>query len=388
MSSNHIAYDYTVILPCLNEELTLGYCIDEILEGAKFENLSVEVIVSDNGSTDSSIDVARNRGVRILKVPVRGYGAALNAGIREAQSQVVIIGDSDMSYDFHFAPMMFGLIDQNKADLVMGNRFKGGIEPGAMPMLHQYLGNPVLSLIGRILFNIPIGDFHCGLRAFRKSTYLAANPVTIGMEFATEMIARFANINARIVEVPVPLRKDGRNRKPHLQSFPDGWRHLKMMLLYSPHYFQLLPGLVASTVGFFGLVMFGLHGEIELGFAQGNLQTAIFALVTLTVGLQLISASFVTMAYAKSKAINRFKFWDKTEKLLTSNIFALFSIVLITIGISGLAILGGSWVGTNFSAFDPVSSSQKTISCVGIIVAGAQGILCSIQVRQILSKFW
>ena len=202
------------------------------------------------------------------------------------------------------------------------------------------------------------------------------------------MVARFANINALIVEVPVPLRKDGRNRKPHLRSFPDGWRHLKLMLLYSPHYFQLLPGMVASTIGFIGLAMFGLNGRIELGFAQGNLQTAIFALVVFTVGLQLISAGFVTMAYAKSKGINRFKFWDETENLLTSNRFALSSILLMSIGIFGLAILGGLWVSNNFSAFDPITSSQKTIPCVAVIVAGTQGILCSIQVRQLLSKFW
>ena len=388
MSDIQTKYDYTVVLPCLNEELTLGFCINEIFEGAKSENLSVEVIVSDNGSTDSSIEVAKKHGARIVNVPLRGYGAALNAGIREAKSEVVIIGDSDMSYDFRFAPRMFKLINQGQADLVMGNRFKGGIEPGAMPKLHKYLGNPVLSLIGRVFFNIPIGDFHCGLRALRKSTYLTANPVTTGMEFATEMVARFANINARIIEVPVPLRKDGRDRKPHLRSFPDGWRHLKMMLLYSPHYFQLLPGALASVIGFIGLAMFGLHGRIELGFAQGNLQTAIFALVTFTVGLQLISASFVTMAYAKSKGINRFKSWDKTEELITSNVFAFSSILLLTIGIFGLAILGGFWVSNNFSAFDPITSSQKTIPCVAVIVAGTQGILCSIQVRQLLSKFW
>ena len=388
MSDIQTKYDYTVILPCLNEEITLGFCINEIFEGAKSENLTVEVIVSDNGSTDSSIEVAKKHGARIVNAPIRGYGAALNAGIREAKSEVVVIGDSDMSYDFRFAPRMYKLINQGQADLVMGNRFKGGIEPGAMPKLHKYLGNPALSLIGRVFFNIPIGDFHCGLRALRKSTYLTANPVTTGMEFATEMVARFANINARIVEVPVPLRKDGRNRKPHLRSFPDGWRHLKMMLLYSPHYFQLLPGALATVIGLVGLAMFGLNGRIELGFAQGNLQTAIFALVTFMVGLQLISASFVTMAYAKSKGINRFKSWDKTEELITSNIFVFSSISLMTIGIFGLAILGGFWVSSNFSAFDPITSSQKTIPCVAIVVAGTQGILCSIQVRQLLSKFW
>ena len=194
MPDNQTTFDYTVVLPCLNEELTLGFCINEIFEGAKSENLSVEVIVSDNGSTDSSIEVAKKHGARIVNVPLRGYGAALNAGIREAKAEVVIIGDSDMSYDFRFAPRMYKLINQGQADLVMGNRFKGGIAPGAMPKLHKYLGNPVLSLIGRVFFNIPIGDFHCGLRALRKSTYLTANPVTTGMEFATEMVARFANI--------------------------------------------------------------------------------------------------------------------------------------------------------------------------------------------------
>jgi hypothetical protein len=297
------------------------------------------------------------------------------------------MGDSDQSYDFAAAPTFIEELIKG-ADVVIGNRFAGGIDPGAMPWHHKYIGNPVLSLIGRKFFQIPISDFHCGLRAVRVSKYLEAAPTTTGMEFATEMIARLANVEARFVEIPTVLRKDGRDRKPHLRSFPDGWRHLKMMLLFSPQYFQLYPGLALIVAGLFGVTSLAVTGKVNLFFATGSVQTALFSLVALTVGIQLVTASFITMAVAKSKSITRFRPWPVLEKTVTSKVFLWTSLAFLIAGISSLVGISGNWLNSNFPSVDPISESRKTIPAIAVVIAGAQGILCSIQVRQVLSKFW
>lgn len=374
-------------MPCLNEELTLELCIQEARAGAKSFGQEIEIIIADNGSTDKSIEIAENLGCKIVKVTKRGYGAALDAGIRAASTPFVVMGDSDQSYDFTEAPKFVHAL-ANGADVVIGNRFAGGIEAGAMPWHHKYIGNPVLSFIGRKFFQIPVSDFHCGLRAVRLSKYLEASPTTSGMEFATEMIARLANIQAKFVEIPTKLRKDGRNRKPHLRSFPDGWRHLKMMLLFSPQYFQLYPGMVLVSIGTFGLVSLAAWGKINLIFATGSVQTSLFALVSFVVGIQLISASFVTMAVAKAKSITRFKPWQTIEGIIISKHVIWASILILTLASIALFEIGGSWLNSNFAAVDPVAESRKTIPLIALVVAGAQGLLCSIQVRQVLSKFW
>lgn len=374
-------------MPCLNEELTLEGCIQEARAGARALGQEVEIIIADNGSTDKSIEIAENLGCKVVRVPKRGYGAALDAGIRSATTPYVVMGDSDLSYNFHEAPKFVKELIKG-ADVVIGNRFVGGIEPGAMPWHHKFIGNPVLSFVGRRFFQIPISDFHCGLRAVRLSKYIEASPTTSGMEFATEMIARLANIEAKFVEIPTRLRKDGRNRKPHLRSFPDGWRHLKMMLLFSPQYFQLYPGLVLILIGTFGLTSLAATGEINLLFATGSIQTSLFALVSFTVGIQLVTASFITMAVAKAKSITRFKPWKGIEKIITSKIFLWTSLMLLAFGLFTLLGIGGSWFNSNFASVDPISESRKTIPLIALVIAGAQGALCSIQVRQVLSKFW
>ena len=314
---------YSIVMPCLNEELTLAGCIDDANIGATKSGSEIEIIIADNGSTDRSIEIASAKGCKVVSVHTKGYGAALDSGIRAASNSFVVMGDSDLSYDFQDAPRFAQELEYG-ADIVIGNRFAGGIHPGAMPWHHRYIGNPVLSFIGRVFFSIPIRDFHCGLRAVRKEKYLEANPQTTGMEFATEMIARFANSGAKFIEIPTQLRRDGRDRKPHLRSFPDGWRHLKMMLLFSPQYFQLLPGLILSLFGLFGLTSFALFGNVNLVFATGSLQTALFSTVFFTVGIQLISASFVTMAYAKSKNVVRFYPWNFIERIVTSKTFLAY----------------------------------------------------------------
>jgi glycosyltransferase involved in cell wall biosynthesis len=374
-------------MPCLNEELTLERCIQEARAGARSSGQEIEIIIADNGSTDRSIEIAENLGCEVIKVSERGYGAALDAGIRAASTPFVVMGDSDHSYDFTEAPKFVYAL-ANGADVVIGNRFAGGIEAGAMPWHHKYIGNPVLSLIGRRFFGIPIADFHCGLRAVRLTKYIEANPTTSGMEFATEMIARLANVEAVFVEIPTKLRRDGRDRKPHLRSFPDGWRHLKMMLLYSPQYFQLYPGLFLIILGFFGVTSLALTGEINLFFATGSIQTSLFSLVALTVGLQLLTASFITMAVAKAKSITRFRPWKTIEGIITSKFFTGLSILLLMLGISLLLGIGGNWFNANFPSVDPILESRKTIPLIAIVITGAQGLLCSIQVRQVLSKFW
>jgi glycosyltransferase involved in cell wall biosynthesis len=381
-------YDFSIVLPCLNEERTLAECISEAFEGGRKEGLLLEVIVADNGSTDRSKEIAVQYGAIVVDVPTKGYGAAIDAGVRAAQSEYIVIADSDMSYNLSEAPKFVAKLAEESADLVLGNRFAGGIEKGAMPFHHKYLGNPVLSLIGRILFRIPVRDFHCGIRAIRKSTYIKAGPVTTGMEFATEMVARFSNINATIVEIPTVLRKDKRDRKPHLRSFPDGWRHLKMMLLYSPHYFLLLPGLIIGILGMFLLADYAIFGEIDLGVAKGDVQASIFALVLYMVGLQLISASFISMAYAKSKGVFRFRSWQILESVVTSKNFFILGIFIVLAGGIGLLAIASTWISSDYPSINPIQGAQRTMPLVAVTVTGVQFILSSIQVRQLLSKFW
>jgi glycosyltransferase involved in cell wall biosynthesis len=378
---------YTVVMPCLNEELTLERCINEAKSGAILAGAEIEIIIADNGSTDNSKAIARKLGCKVVEVPIKGYGAALDAGIKAATNSFIVMGDSDLSYSFEDAPKFVKSLVEG-ADIVVGNRFEGGIHPGAMPWHHKYIGNPVLSLLGRLFFSIPIKDFHCGLRAVRKEKYIEANPVTTGMEFATEMIARLANIGATFVEIPTQLRRDGRDRKPHLRSFPDGWRHLKMMLLFSPQYFQLLPGILLSVIGVFGLASFAATGKINLLFAEGSLQTALFSTVFLILGTQMISASFVTMAYATSKNVVRFKPWDSIQKVVTSKSFLTFSLIISLLSFASLFSIGSLWLSANFPAVDPLSESRRTLPIISSLIVGVQGMMCSVQTRQILSKFW
>jgi glycosyltransferase involved in cell wall biosynthesis len=243
----------SAVMPCLNEERTVGICIKKAFASFRAMGICGEVVVADNGSSDRSVELAKTLGARVVHVLERGYGTALIAGIEAARGDYVIMADSDDSYDWEKIAPFVAALDQGM-DLVIGNRFAGGIDQGAMPALHRYLGNPVLSWLGRTVHRAPIGDFHCGMRAFRRDVFPRMNVRTTGMEFATEMIVNSAKAGLKISEVPTRLRRDGRDRPPHLRSFRDGWRHLRFILTYGPNYLYLAPGVSCFIVG---VVMLG-----------------------------------------------------------------------------------------------------------------------------------
>jgi glycosyltransferase involved in cell wall biosynthesis len=238
----------SAVMPCLNEERTLPICIAKAQRCFRELGIDGEVVVADNGSTDRSAEIARSMGARVVHQPVKGYGAALQAGIEVAEGAIIIMGDCDDSYDWSALGPFIAKIEGG-CDLVMGNRFAGGIEPGAMPPLHRYLGNPVLSFISRVAFEVPVGDFHCGMRGFTRDAYARMGVRTTGMEFATEMVAGAARNGLRIGEVPVRLYPDKRGRPPHLRSFRDGWRHLRFIVTYAPDYLYLWPGALLAGAG-------------------------------------------------------------------------------------------------------------------------------------------
>ena len=252
-------------MPCLNEAETLERCVRRAVETLAASGLAGEVLVADNGSTDGSQEIAERAGARVVPVPERGYGAALLGGIAAARGRYVVMGDADDSYDFGDVPAFVARLEEGH-DLVMGSRFQGRIEPGAMPFLHRWLGNPVLSFLGRLFFRVPISDFHCGIRGFRKEAIDRIGLRTTGMEFASEMVVKATLFGLRIGEIPVTLRKDGRSRPPHLRTWRDGWRHLRFLLMYSPRWLYLWPGLLLVLLGT-GLLAWLFPGPRHVGAA-------------------------------------------------------------------------------------------------------------------------
>lgn len=287
--------ELTILMPCLNEEETIGICIRKALSFLEEHRVSGEVLIADNGSTDNSKDIARNLGARVVDVKEKGYGSALMGGIRAAKGEFIIMGDSDDSYDFlNLMPFVSKL--REGYDLVMGNRFKGGIARGAMPFLHRYLGNPVLTFIGRLFFRIGIRDFHCGLRGFRRDSILAIGLNTPGMEFASEMVVKSALSGLKIAEVPTTLSPDGRSRPPHLNTWRDGWRHLRFLLIYSPRWLFFYPGLVFMLLGSILSIVLIIN-PIYLNDVRLDIHTLLYAAGSVIIGFQLISFYLLSKTY-------------------------------------------------------------------------------------------
>ena len=284
--SNVAQLELTILMPCLNEAETLATCIAKAMGYLARSGVTGEVLIADNGSTDGSQAIATSLGARVLPVAERGYGAALIAGIRDARGRYVIMADSDDSYDFeNLDPFVAKLRDGYT--LVMGNRFLGGIKPGAMPPLHRYLGNPVLTTIGRVFFGSPCGDFHCGLRGFDREAILALDLRAPGMEFASEMVVKATLQRLRITEVPTTLSPDGRSRPPHLRSWRDGWRHLRFLLVFCPRWLFLYPGLVLALGGLLGMAAL-LGGPLRIGGVKLDVHTLLYASAAVTMGFQMV----------------------------------------------------------------------------------------------------
>ena len=294
--------ELTILMPCLNEAETLAVCIGKARAFLDKAGILGEVLIADNGSTDGSQEIAAQGGARVVPVAQKGYGAALLGGIAAARGRFIIMGDADDSYDFGALDAFMTRL-RDGADLVMGNRFQGGIETGAMPPLHRYLGNPVLSFVGRLFFRIKTGDFHCGLRGFNAESIRKLDLQTTGMEFASEMVVRSALAGLRIEEVPTTLKPDGRSRPPHLRTWRDGWRHLKFLLVYNPRWMFFIPGAVLCGLGtlFAALLVFGPLRVIDnLSLDLNTFVAACFMIIT---GIQLITFGAISRYYAEITGI-------------------------------------------------------------------------------------
>lgn len=370
-TTGQAALELTVVMPCLNEAETLATCIDKAHAALRENAIAGEVVVADNGSTDGSQEIATAHGARVVPVPIRGYGAALNAGITAARGKYVLMADADDSYEFAHIPRFLAEL-RNGADLVMGNRFRGGIGPKAMPPLHKYLGNPVLSFLGRVLFRAPIGDFHCGIRAFSKQAYRQLDLRTTGMEFASEMVVKSSLMRQRMVEVPTTLKKDGRSRPPHLKTWRDGWRHLRFLLMYSPRWLFLYPGLVLMIVGI-ALMIWLLPAERPLGHVNLGVDTLAYAAAAVLLGFQLVFFAVAAKVFATTEGLlpedPSFESWFRYITLETGLIAGVL-LVLVGLGIAISSVV--SWAHTGYGPLPPVQMMRHTLPAMLCLMLGTE----------------
>jgi len=361
--------ELTILMPCLNEAETLAVCIAKAKRFLLLHKVSAEILIADNGSSDGSQEIARCEGARVIHVKPRGYGAALKAGIDAAYGRYVIMGDADDSYDFEsLSPFLQHL--RSGVDLVMGNRFLGEIKPGAMPALHRYLGNPVLSGIGRVFFHSPCGDFHCGLRGFNKKVIQDIALQTDGMEFASEMVVKATLRKLKISEVPTNLSPDGRTRPPHLRSWRDGWRHLRFLLIFSPRWLFFIPGMVMMLAGSFLMAwilpksrsIFGIELDVHtLAVGSGliivGLQTTLFALYTKLLGARL---GLLPMEKTFQKYVN--------EASLERGLF--LGLFLLLLGVAGVIYAFLFWQSAAYGPQNPAELMRIVIPATTALSAG------------------
>ncbi|HMA74249.1 MAG TPA: glycosyltransferase family 2 protein [Xanthobacteraceae bacterium] len=330
--------ELTILMPCLNEAETISTCVTKAKSFLARAGIAGEVLIADNGSSDGSVALAQRDGARVIAVAERGYGAALRAGVAAARGRFVVMGDADDSYDFSGLDPFIAKL-RGGCDLVMGNRFAGGIAPGAMPFLHRYLGNPVLSFIGRTFFRAKIGDFHCGLRGFRRDAILGLGLRTSGMELASEMVVRAAIVNLTIAEVPTTLAVDGRSRPPHLRTWHDGWRHLRFLLMFSPRWLFLYPGLALIALGVFGVAMLfpgPLMISPDFGFDD---HTFLVSAIAVLVGVQVVAFGIIARHFAAAHEL-----LPRSRSLATLlSVISLERGLLIAAGIVCTGMAGVVW---------------------------------------------
>jgi glycosyltransferase involved in cell wall biosynthesis len=342
------AVELTILMPCLNEAETLGGCIDQALGFFARTAIKGEILIADNGSTDGSLEIAGARGARVVNVAPRGYGAALIAGIEAARGRLVIMGDCDASYDFSRLDEFVALL-RDGADLVMGNRFKGGIAPGAMPFLHRYLGSPVLSFLGRIFYKVPVGDFNCGLRGFDRAAILALRLKAPGMEFASEMLVRAALTDLDIREVNTTLKPDGRSRAPHLNTWQDGWRHLRYLLLLSPRWLFFYPGLLILTLGAV-LTLALLQGPVTIApNVTLDIHSLIVGCLAILAGTQTVSFAVVARRYGALRGLlPSSSHYERYIAPVTLEWLLLAAGAIFLIGLAGFGYCLWLWVSAGF----------------------------------------
>jgi hypothetical protein len=349
--ANDGAIELTILMPCLNEAETLAVCIDKARGYLERSGVVGEVLIADNGSTDGSQLIAEEHGARVVAVPERGYGAALIGGIHAARGRYVIMGDADDSYDFQNLDAMIERLREGD-DLVMGNRFQGGIMKGAMPFLHKYLGNPVLSFLGRLLFRIPVGDFHCGLRGFSRESMLKLRLKSSGMEFASEMVVKSALHKLKFSEVPTVLRKDGRSRPPHLKTWRDGWRHLKFLLLHSPAWLFVYPGFALIALGLAGSALLSRGAVHVTPTLELSIHTMIVSCFAVLIGAQFVSFGALAQRYATVEGFLPAP--ANFQRLIAGMSLEVLLRVAGVIGLLG--VIGCGWAVTTWagSGFGPI----------------------------------
>ena len=368
--------EVSIVMPCLNEAETLRGCVERALCALHDNQLVGEVVIADNGSSDGSREIAEQAGARVVVVEAKGYGSALMGGILAAKGKYVLMGDADGSYDFSHVPRFLEKLRQGY-ELVMGNRFQGGILPGAMPPLHRYLGNPVLSGIGRLFFHSPCGDFHCGLRGFSKEAILRLDLRTTGMEFASEMVVKATIFGLKIAETPTTLSPDGRSRPPHLRSWRDGWRHLRFLLLYSPRWLFLYPGILAMALGV-AVIVWLLPGPRRLGNVTLDVHTMLYAAAAVLVGFQAVSFAVMGKIYAVTAGLMpwtpRFR---RLFDWLTLEIGLLAGLCLVAGGVAALVMTFYLWGERSFGPLDPQQTLRWAIPGVTATALGCQIVLSS-----------
>jgi glycosyltransferase involved in cell wall biosynthesis len=363
--------ELTILMPCLNEAETIEVCVKKARKFLDSRGINGEVLVADNGSTDGSQVLAGRCGARVVPIPVRGYGAALLGGIQVARGTFIIMGDADDSYDFTALDAFVAEL-RNGYELVMGNRFRGGIKPNAMPPLHRYLGNPVLTGIGRLFFNSPVGDFHCGLRGFRRDSIVSLGLGSPGMEFASEMVVKATLRRLRMTEVPTTLSPDGRSRPPHLRSWRDGWRHLRFLLLFSPVWLFFYPGLALLLLGAVSMAWL-LPGPRTAAGINFDVNTLVYTSAAIICGFQAIAFYMFAKTYAiqsgllpEDPLVNRLRSALRLETGLIVGALAFVLGLLLA-----LYALGG-WGSARFGSLDPRQSLRVVVPSVTLLTLGFQ----------------
>ena len=362
------AIEVSIIMPCLNEAETLETCIRKAQWFIKENDLAGEVIIADNGSNDGSQEIANRLNARVVSIPTKGYGSALKGGIEAAKGKYIIMGDADDSYDFsNLNPFVKKL--RNGYDLVMGNRFKGGIESGAMPFLHRYLGNPVLTTIGKLLFNSPCNDFHCGLRGFRRDAISSLELQTTGMEFASEMVVKATLHKMQITEVPTVLSPDGRSRPPHLNTWRDGWRHLRFLLMYSPRWLFFYPGIF--------LILAGLLATLSL-LPSPKVHSLLYSSTAMTIGFQVVMFALFTKVFGMGEGLlpedRRF---DRLFKYINLETGLISGCILLAMGTVASVYAFGIWGQNDFGSLNPTQTMPIVIPGVTCLALGIQTIFSS-----------